>query len=132
MIANVEPEIAHTPAASPSIPSRKLTMFITATIQRTVSGIADPGRHVEHADEREREVVDPDAEPDGIAAAATCPASFSTSAARGSRRPHRRRVATAAPSRMPRISPERSRKASDGTKIPRKSARPPSRGTAAG
>ncbi len=30
--------IAQTPAASPSRPSRKLTMFITATIQSTVSG----------------------------------------------------------------------------------------------
>ncbi len=36
--AKVKPAIAQTPAASPSSPSRKLTMFITATIQRTVSG----------------------------------------------------------------------------------------------
>jgi hypothetical protein len=35
---NVPPAIPHTPAASPSSPSRKLTMFITATIQVTVSG----------------------------------------------------------------------------------------------
>ena len=38
-VMNVRPAIAQTPDASPSIPSRKLTMFITATIQRTVSGI---------------------------------------------------------------------------------------------
>ena len=36
---NVMPEIAHTPAASPSRPSRKLTMFMIATIQRIVSGM---------------------------------------------------------------------------------------------
>jgi len=36
--ANVKPEIAQTPAASPSRPSRKLTMFITATIPSTVIG----------------------------------------------------------------------------------------------
>ena len=35
--ANVRPEIAQTPAASPSRPSRKLTMFITATIPITVT-----------------------------------------------------------------------------------------------
>ena len=50
------------PAARPSMPSRKLTMFITATIQSTVSGHADPAGSVDRADEREREVVDPDAE----------------------------------------------------------------------
>ena len=38
-IANVRPAIAQTPEARPSIPSRKLTMFMTATIQTTVSGI---------------------------------------------------------------------------------------------
>ena len=38
-VANVRPAIAQTPAARPSIPSRKLTMFITATIHTTVSGI---------------------------------------------------------------------------------------------
>ena len=35
---NVAPEIAQTPAASPSRPSRKLTMFISATIPMIVSG----------------------------------------------------------------------------------------------
>jgi len=38
MTANVTPEMAQTPEASPSMPSRKLTMFITATIQKIVSG----------------------------------------------------------------------------------------------
>jgi hypothetical protein len=38
-IANVRPAIAHTPDARPSIPSRKLTMFMTATIHTTVSVI---------------------------------------------------------------------------------------------
>ena len=36
---NVKAEIAETPAASPSSPSRKLTMFMIATIQSTDSGI---------------------------------------------------------------------------------------------
>ena len=35
---NVSPAIAATPAARPSIPSRKLNMFMIATIQITVSG----------------------------------------------------------------------------------------------
>jgi hypothetical protein len=39
MIANVDPAIAQIPAASPSIPSRKLTMFMIATIQSTDSGM---------------------------------------------------------------------------------------------
>ena len=37
-------------------------MFITATIQTTVSGIPTYGRQVDDAEEREREVVDPGAE----------------------------------------------------------------------
>ena len=38
MIANVTAAIVHTPAASPSAPSVKLTTFITATIPSSVSG----------------------------------------------------------------------------------------------
>ena len=70
--------------------------------------------------------------PTGIEAASTWPASFSHQ-----RRPRKSSiaptvVATAAPSRIPRISPPSGRNASDGTKMPRKSARPPSRGTPRG
>ena len=36
--AKVTPAMAQTPDASPSMPSRKLTMFMTATIQRIVTG----------------------------------------------------------------------------------------------
>ena len=36
---NVSPAIAATPAARPSSPSRKLNMFMIATIQMIVSGI---------------------------------------------------------------------------------------------
>ena len=50
---NVTPAIPHTPAASPSSPSRKLTMFITATIQTIVSGTPIAGGHVDGAEERE-------------------------------------------------------------------------------
>ncbi len=39
MIANVEPAIAQIPEARPSIPSRKLTMFMMATIQRIEAGM---------------------------------------------------------------------------------------------
>ncbi len=68
--------------------------------------------------------------PAGMAAAASCPPSFSHQ-----RRPRKSSiaptvVATAAPRRSPRVSRPRSRNASAGTKIPRKSAIPPSRGTA--
>ena len=64
----------------------------------------------------------------GIAAARTWPASFGTGA-----RPRKSSIApttqaTAAPSRIPRISLERSRNARDGTRIPMKIASPPSRG----
>ena len=38
MIENAAAEIAHTPAASPSTPSEKLTTFISATSPSTVSG----------------------------------------------------------------------------------------------
>ena len=40
MIANVEPAIAQMPAARPSIPSRKLTMFMIATTQKIVAAPA--------------------------------------------------------------------------------------------
>ena len=64
----------------------------------------------------------------GIDAATNWPASFV-----GGARPRKSStapttVATAAPRRTPRLSPERSRKASDGTRIPRKIASPPRRG----
>ena len=42
IIAKVPPAIPHTPAASPSRPSRKLTMFIMATIQSHGQRHADP------------------------------------------------------------------------------------------
>ena len=64
----------------------------------------------------------------GIEAATTCPPSFSHQ-----RRPRKSSiaptaVATVAPSRSPRTDRLRSRNASEGTMIPKKSARPPSRG----
>jgi hypothetical protein len=46
------PAIPQTPAARPSIPSRKLTMFITATMNTIDSGDADPRGDVEDAEER--------------------------------------------------------------------------------
>ena len=81
-------------------------MFITATIQSTVSGTPTQAGQVVDADEREREVVDPDPEDrPGSTAARTWPASFSHQ-----RRPRKSSiaptaVATAAPSRMPAHRP---------------------------
>ena len=88
----------------------------------------DPRRDVEHADEGEREVVDPDAELGGIDAATNCPTSFTDGESPRKSSTAPTTVATAAPSSTPRLSPERSRNASAGTRIPRKIASPPSRG----
>ena len=118
------------PAARPSIPSRKLTMFITATIQTHRQRHADRGGQVDDAEEREREVVDPDAEEAaGSTRRSTWPASFRPgfSTRKSSIAPTT--VATAAPSSTPRVSRPSSRNASAGTKIPKKIASPPSRGT---
>ena len=127
-IANVRPAIAQTPDARPSIPSRKLTMFITATIQTIVSVIpTEAGRSTTPTNGNVKwSIHTPDAQ--AIAAAAICPASFG----RGSS-PRKSSIAptthaTAAPSRIPRISRSSDRNASDGTRIPRKIASPPSRG----
>ncbi len=46
MTANVSAEIAHTPAASPSSPSMKLTMLMIVATQRTVSGMEMAGCRV--------------------------------------------------------------------------------------
>ena len=56
MIENATAEIAHTPAASPSTPSEKLTTFISSTSANTVSG---PPRlaELDAVHERERERV---------------------------------------------------------------------------
>ena len=127
-IANVMPEIAQTPDASPSMPSRKLTMFITATIQTIVSGTPiHGGRSTAPTNGNVKwSIQTPNAV--GIAAASTCPANLGRGAS-----PRKSSIAptthaTAAPRRIPRISLERSRKASDGTRIPMKIARPPRRG----
>ena len=64
IVANVPPAIAHTPAASPSRPSRKLTMFMIATIQKTVAGTPTQLGSDWIPTTREREAVDPDAERD--------------------------------------------------------------------
>ena len=54
---NVPAEIRHSPAASPSMPSAKLTMLATATMNTTVIGYwIAAERH--GVDERQREVVD--------------------------------------------------------------------------
>ena len=128
-IANVTPAIAQTPDASPSMPSRKLTMFITATIQT----IVESARRSRPACRRRRgtgSVKWSIQTPNAAGSPRRRPGRRASGRrrGRGSRRPRRPRIATAAPSRMPRISPERSRKASAGTRIPRKIASPPSRG----
>ena len=126
--ANVTPEIAQTPEASPSIPSRKFTMFITATIQTIVSGTPiHAGTSTAPTNGSVKwSIQTPNAV--GIAAARTWPASFGTGASPRKSSIAPTTQATAAPSRIPRISPERSRNARAGTRIPMKIARPPSRG----
>src|SRR6185312_15516399 len=127
-VANVRPAIAQTPEASRSITCRKLTMFITATIHTTVSGIpTHAGRSTAPRNGKVKwSTQTPNAQ--GIAAAATCPPSFGSGASPRKSSTAPTTHATAAPRRIPRISPERSRKASDGTRIPRKIASPPRRG----
>ena len=57
MIANATAAIAHTPAARPSMPSEKLTTFISSTSANTVSGAAEAAE-LDAVHERERERVD--------------------------------------------------------------------------
>ena len=64
----------------------------------------------------------------GIDAATSCPASFTDGESPRKSSTAPTTVAMAAPSRTPRLSPERSRNASAGTRIPRKIASPPRRG----
>ena len=112
-------EIAQTPAASPSSPSRKLTMFITATIATHRQRDPDPRRQLVHADEREREAVHPDAEHarDRRPRASARRAS-PTSAGRGSRRSRR------PSSRPPRRAGSRaSRRRAAGTRAPARRCR---------
>ena len=60
MIANATAAIAHTPAASPSAPSEKLTMFISSTSANIVSGPPN-SPELDAVQERERERVHDDA-----------------------------------------------------------------------
>ena len=104
-------------------------MFMIATIQSTVSEMPTHSGNsctpstgnVKRCTQMPKTV--------GIAAAATWPPSFSHQI-----RPRKSSiaptsVATAAPSSRPRVSEPSGRNASAGTKIPKKSASPPSRGT---
>jgi hypothetical protein len=76
---NVAPEIAQTPAASPSSPSRKLTMFITATIPTTVSGIPNHAGNSCTPTTGNVNVCTQMPKPTGIDAASTCPPASATS-----------------------------------------------------
>ncbi len=103
-------------------------MFMIATIQSTERVIPRPrgSSWIPSTGNVKRWTQTPNAT--GITAAATWPPSFSHQ-----RRPRKSStaptvVATAAPIRIPRVSRPRSRNASAGTKMPRKSASPPSRG----
>ena len=101
--AKVTPAIAATPAARPSIPSRKLTMFMIATIQTIVSGTPSQAGSawmpMNGSVKRSTQIP----KPVGIAAATSCPPSFSYQ-----RRPRKSSIAptvtaTAAPSSRPRV-----------------------------
>jgi hypothetical protein len=104
-------------------------MFMIATIQSTDSGMPSHFGSVCTPTIGKVNRCTQIPNPTGIAAAVTCPPSFSHqfSPRKSSTAPTI--VATAAPSSRPRVSPERSRKASAGTKIPKNRASPPSLGT---
>ena len=125
---NVTPAMPQTPAASPSSPSRKLTMFITATIQMTVKG--PPTQAGRSTTPRNGKVKWSTHTPKttGIEAASTCPPSFSHQASPRKSSIAPTAVATAQPISTPRTGRVRSRNASDGTMIPKNIAIPPSRG----
>ena len=128
-IAYVTPAIPHTPGGEPVQPVEEVDHVHHRDDEDHRERHADPGGEVDDAEEREGEVVDPDAE---HAAGSTRrrtgrrASSDGESPRKSSTAPTT--VATAAPSRTPRLSPERSRNASDGTRIPRKIASPPRRG----
>ena len=126
--AYVLPAMAHTPAASPSMPSRKLTMFMTATIQSTVSGMPTTAGRSTGPKKGNVKWSIQTPKKGGIAAATTWPASLRPGLRTRKSSMAPTTVATAAPSSTPRVSFPSSRKASAGTKIPKKIARPPSRG----
>ncbi len=127
-IAYVTPAIPHTPAASPSMPSRKLTMFITATMKSIESGT--PIHAGMSSTPMNGNVMWSIQTPNigGIDAATNWPASFTDGESPRKSSTAPTTVAIAAPSSTPLLSPERSRNASAGTRIPRKIASPPSRG----
>ena len=127
-VANVRPAIAQTPDASPSSPSRKLTMFITATIQMTVSGMPTHGREVDDAEEREREVVDPDAERARDRSGRDLAGELRDRVEAAEVVDRADDAGDRGAEHDPRISPSSERNASEGTRMPRKIARPPSRG----
>ena len=103
-------------------------MFITATMKSIESGTPiHAGRSTTPRNGNVKwSIQTPNS--GGIDAATNCPASFTggESPRKSSTAPTT--VATAAPSSTPRLSPERSRNASAGTRIPRKIASPPRRG----
>src|SRR5262245_6231723 len=117
-----------TPAASPSIPSRKLTMFMTATMKSIESGT--PSHAGTSSTPRNGNVTWSIHTPNmhGIEAATNWPMSFTDGDRPRKSSTAPTTVATAAPRRTPLLSSERSRNASDGTRMPRKIARPPRRG----
>ena len=104
-------------------------MFITATIPTTVSGMPTHGGTSCTPTTGNVKRCTQTPKPVGIAAASTCPPSFchQLQAAEVVDRADRRRDARRRAA-MPRSSPPSGRNASDGTKMPRKSASPPSRG----
>ena len=103
-------------------------MFITATIQSTVSGMpTTAGRSTGPKNGKVKWSIQTPKK-GGIEAATIWPASLRPGLRTRKSSIAPTTVATAAPSRTPRVSRPSSRKASAGTKIPKKIAMPPSRG----
>ena len=128
---NVPAEIAQTPGGEAVQPVEEVDHVHHRDDAEHGQRHADPRRQLVDADDREREAVDPDPEADRdrggdeLAAELLPPAQAAEVVDRADGRRDRGAEQQAAHARG-----SRSRNASAGTKMPRKSARPPSRGTA--
>ena len=129
MTANASAAIAHTPAASPSAPSEKLTMFISSTSANIVSG---PPNSPSSTRCRNGNVNASTTTPDmtSTPAARNWPASLTIggSSKRSSSAPTI--VISAAAARIPSVRSLSGRNKTPATSAPPKIARPPSSGVA--
>ena len=129
MIANATAEIAHTPAASPSTPSQKFTMFISSTSANTVSG---PPKSPSSTRCTNGNVNVSTLTPlvTSTTAATICPASLTAGCRSKMSSSAPTIVISAAAARIPSVRWLSGRNISPATSAPPKIARPPSSGVA--